>query len=121
MVRKLSAGLPNDMETQEGSRLYLEWHGQTVCLTPADTLTLGSSPQAEFKVRGDFVSRMHALIRSRRQYFILEDSSTNGTYLQSEDQRVKLVHRQSERLWGTGWLSFGEPLNEDNAIRYRYG
>ncbi len=109
------------METQEGSRLYLEWQGKTICLQPDDTLTLGTAPDAQLTLRGDFASRIHALIRSRRQYFVLQDASTNGTYLQSEDQQVKHVHRQAERLWGTGWLSCGEPLNQENAIRFRYG
>ena len=49
----------------------------------------------------------------------LVDFSTNGTYVQTEDEQVTHVHRGKLKLWGEGWISLGEPLNLGQPIHYR--
>ncbi len=85
-----------------------------------ETLVLGRAEDAHLPVQAAYASRVHARINREKQYFVLTDCSTNGTYVQSEDLKVTHVHRDSVRLWGNGWLSLGESLSNDNAIRFRH-
>ena len=104
-----------------GSSLILSWQGQEI-VVPADEELLygiGSAVENELELQGEFVSRFHAILRWHRNSFELVDRSTNGVFVQLEDTQVRLVHRTNFRLWGSGYLSFGEPLNEDNALSFR--
>ena len=109
------------MEAQERSQLSLDWQNKHVTTTGADApLTLGSAAEVDLRVDGAFASRSHARIERRNHDFVLVDHSTNGTFVQTEDERVTHVHRGVLRLWGDGWLSLGEPLSADNAIRFQH-
>lgn len=104
-----------------GPSLILTWHEQEI-VVPADEALLfgiGSAPANELEVQGQFVSRYHAVLRWQNNSFELIDRSTNGVFVQLEDTQVRLVHRTNFRLWGSGYLSFGEPLNEDNCLSFR--
>lgn len=108
------------MEAHPESQLMLSWQTRNATLSDADqALSLGSDPGVDLPVKGQFASRAHAHIERRKQDFVLVDHSTNGTYVQTEDERISRVHRSEMRLWGAGWISLGEPLTEQNAIRFR--
>jgi hypothetical protein len=49
---------------------------------------------------------------------VLVDHSTNGTNVQTEDERISMVHPGEMRWWGAGWISLGEPLTPETAIRF---
>ena len=51
---------------------------------------------------------------------MLVDHSTNGTYVQTEDEQVTFLRRGEFRLWGDGWIALGEPLSAETAIRFRH-
>jgi hypothetical protein len=46
------------------------------------------------------------------------DESSNGTFVRLEDETVTFVHRRSKRLWGQGWISFGEPLTAASVVQF---
>ena len=75
---------------------------------------------ADLTVAGSTASRSHAHIEQRKQYFVLVDHSTNGTFVQTEDERVTFLRRGEMRLWGNGWIALGEPLSSESAIRFRH-
>lgn len=109
------------MDAQERSPLILNWHGQRAVLDEAHgTLTLGARPSGGLQVAGAFTSRRHATIERRKHFYVLVDHSTNGTFVQTEDERVAFVRRGEIRLWGDGWISLGDPLSEESAIRFRH-
>lgn len=109
------------MDAQGCSPLIVSWRNRRVVLDGArDALTLGTLPGADLPVAGTYTSRHHATIERRRQSYVLVDHSTNGTYVQTEDERVAFVRRGELRLWGDGWISLGDPLNDDTAIRFRH-
>ena len=84
---------------------------QTVC-------SLGKSELNQVVIEHESVSRFHAQIEYRNNDFYVKDTSTNGTYVQTEDQLVTHVHRSDQRLWGCGWLSLGAAMNEGEPIRF---
>ncbi len=109
------------MEAQERSPLVLSWQKRCAVLDGNGRgLTLGVLPDAELQVEGPFTSRHHATIECRKQFYVLVDHSTNGTFVQTEDERVSFVHRGELRLWGEGWISLGEPPTESSAVRFRH-
>jgi len=81
---------------------------------------IGRDPSCDFELIRTFASRHHARIVCRRQAFWLFDESSNGTFVRNEDETVLYLHRRSCRLWGSGWISFGEPLMTDSVVNFRH-
>lgn len=111
------------MEAHTGPRLVLRSDEQTVQLNQVDAsqgarLTLGASEENALVVQGEHTSRHHAWIEVHRNAYYLVDTSTNGTFVQTEDQRVSYVHRGRVRLWGAGWIALGEPLHVRRPIAF---
>ncbi len=108
------------MDTQEGSQLILSWQDNQLFVgggAPARAL-LGREASSDLCIELEYASRSHAYLEQRQQSFVLVDHSTNGTYVQTEDEQVTLVHRGEMRLWGTGWISLGEQPTDTNAIQF---
>ena len=103
------------------SSLVLRWQGQDIAVPASDEMLfgIGAATENELQLLGQFVSRFHAVLRWHRNGFDLIDRSTNGVFVQLEDAQVRFVHRRSFRLWGSGYVSFGEPLNESNFLSFR--
>ncbi len=103
------------------SQLLLIWQGREIIVEEGG-LIVGRGYGADLRLRPGCVSRIHAqlALNSRSGQFELIDRSTNGTYLQTEDGHVRLVHRQRVPLWGEGIVSFGEPLTEERAVRFKH-
>lgn len=109
------------MDAQERSPLILTWHGRRAVVDDrCRTVTLGALAASELQVAGPYTSRSHATIERRKHDNVLVDHSTNGTFVQTEDERVAFVHRGEVRLWGDGWISLGDPLSQESAIRFRH-
>lgn len=105
-----------------GGELLLVWQGREFRL-PADcdaTLSIGLHRKNDLVVHGTYLSKHHATLHWRRNRYELVDHSTNGTFVQLEDERISHVHRSVARLWGTGFLSFGEPLAANSAIQFTH-
>ena len=108
------------MEAHDDSQLVLNWQQHNATLGGAgEAVSLGSGDGSDLSVSGEFASRNHAHIERRKQDYVLVDHSTNGTYVQTEDERISMVHRGEMRLWGAGWISLGEPLAPHTAIRFQ--
>lgn len=109
------------MDAQQRSPLILTWHDRRAVLDErCQTIGLGALATTGLQVAGPYTSRSHATIERRKLDFVLVDHSTNGTFVQTEDERVAFVHRGEVRLWGDGWISLGDPLSRESAIRFRH-
>ena len=111
------------MDAQERSPLILSWQGAHAVLDDRrPRLTLGSRPADGVAIgsAGRYASRSHATIERRKQSWVLVDHSTNGTFVQTEDEQVRFVRRGELRLWGDGWIGLGSPLTPESAIRFRH-
>ena len=105
-----------------GERLVLETSGAHHCvaLIEGAEFVIGRESGCHLIIDEALVSRVHARILCDRQYFLLVDESTNGTFVRHEDETLTHLHRGRVRLWGSGHLSFGEPLSRANAVRFQY-
>jgi predicted component of type VI protein secretion system len=108
------------MDAREASQLVLDWHDRQLTLDGRTCVALGTAADADLTVPGSTASRAHAHIEHRKQYFVLVDHSTNGTFVQTEDEQVTFLRRGELRLWGNGWIALGSPLSSETAIRFRH-
>jgi predicted component of type VI protein secretion system len=108
------------MDAHEASQLVLDWHDRHFIPVAEEPLLLGSRPEADLTIDRDFASRHHARIERRKEVFVLIDHSTNGTFVQTEDEQLTFVRRGEIRLWGDGWIALGEPLTPQTAISFRH-
>jgi predicted component of type VI protein secretion system len=108
------------MDAREASHLVLDWHDRQLTLDGNEAVELGTAGDADLTIAGNTASRSHAHIEHRKQYFVLVDHSTNGTFVQTEDEQVTFLRRGELRLWGNGWIALGAPLSAETAIRFRH-
>jgi pSer/pThr/pTyr-binding forkhead associated (FHA) protein len=109
------------VEPERQTLLMLDWNGVRIALDERrQALACGTSPGLDLRIQRPCVSRRHARIERRGDAFVLVDESTNGTFVQTEDRRVAFVRRGEVRLWGEGWLSFGEPPGPASVVRFRH-
>ncbi len=113
-----------DAHAPKGSpRLILEIADTTLEFAPskdgAACVRLGKDAVNDLVLANEATSRIHAQIEYKNNDFFVVDSSTNGTYVQTEDQVVTRVHRRALRLWGCGWISLGTPVNDGQPIYFR--
>ncbi len=103
------------------ARLWLTIGGRryAVALEDGESFSIGRGAECDCVLDRSFASRHHARIEMRRQSYILTDESSNGTFVRLEDQTVVYLHRRSKRLWGEGYISFGEPLTVESAVQFR--
>lgn len=73
--------------------------------------SLGRGKRADILVEDSFASREHVRIEVRRGKFVLLDTSTNGTYVQTEDGDFYL-RREELTLRGSGKFSLGRDFSE---------
>jgi transcriptional regulator with PAS, ATPase and Fis domain len=59
-----------------------------------DRITIGRSDNNDIVLADTMVSRLHAVIEKRRGQYLLEDHSTNGTYL--DEVRVEGTHQMAD-------------------------
>ena len=107
-----------EAEEREGQPVECD---DTATLGIDNIFTIGRDADNQFVCGERHASRRHARIVYQHNDFFLIDQSTNGTYVQMEDERVTRVHRGKLRLWGSGWISLGEPLASGRAIHFALG
>ena len=102
------------MASRHGERsLCLSWGIKEWSITPESTaIRLGRDAQCDIVVNEPYVSRIHARIHFRRDHFLLEDHSTNGTYVRTDDGNTVYLRREKLPLWGHGIISLGKPPSE---------
>jgi class 3 adenylate cyclase len=105
------------------SQLELSCAGKTLTLQAnGQKCTLGRSENSTLQAMHTAASRVHATIECKQGKYVLEDVSTNGTYVIKDGQPFVFVHRDSVTLDGSGILATGFlPKDEDDshgAIRF---
>lgn len=81
---------------------------------------LGRSPDSDLVIEAELVSRIHAYCTYRRGKFILIDQSTNGTFVQSADNREVYLRREEIPLVGRGFIGLGESTSMDHGQIIQY-
>jgi pSer/pThr/pTyr-binding forkhead associated (FHA) protein/subtilisin family serine protease len=96
-----------------GSRAWLEQGSQRHDLLPAGT-TLGRSRDSDVVIADERASRQHAIIELRaipqgQEWVISDLSSANGTFVNGERVRARVLRRGDEICIGDTRLRFGAP------------
>ena len=78
-----------------------------------DRLKIGRVPEADFVVNDPRVSRMHANIDMRSGNYVLEDTSSYGTWVRfAGSDHVICLRRQECLLHSDGEIAMGSPFND---------
>lgn len=105
-----------NLEKLKSSKLQLAFHDTEIALLAnMPALTLGRDMNCSIIVDGTLVSRQHATIEYRRGKFLLSDTSTNGTYILTEDGRSIYLRREEFPLWGEGKISLGKTIVDEKT------
>ncbi len=99
----LPQGLP-------AGHLVLRYAEQELIVGPQrPSILLGRGVTNDLVLSSVKASRVHAQIQWRREKFILQDQSTNGTYVLDEQGRETMLRLEEMALYGHGRISFGTP------------
>jgi hypothetical protein len=91
--------------------LCLRWRDAALTLTPeSPSLTIGRSDQCDIPIDSELASRIHARLGFHETNFILADQSTNGTFVQIEDDEEVCLHHERIVLRGSGVISLGRRI-----------
>jgi len=103
------------------SRLILTYQDEKIEMTPVSApVTMGRDKTCVITFNSGLASRHHAKISYQRGKFVLVDESTNGTYVRMPDIDNMFIRREDFPLMGSGSISCGEKVSEDqpNLIRF---
>ena len=91
--------------------LCLRWRDHTLTLVPENqSLTIGRGDQSDIQIESELASRIHARLGFQQTNFILTDQSTNGTFVQIDDDEEVYLHHEQIVLRGSGVISLGRRI-----------
>lgn len=91
-----------------GARLCLRVQGRELVMgVERPHVLIGRGAANDLVVPSPKASRVHAHIEWRRDKFILQDQSTNGTYVADDAGRETVLRMEEMALNGHGWIALG--------------
>lgn len=93
-----------------------------VVRTSGTGLRVGRDKENDLVVESHFASRAHARIYPREGHFVLQDLSSNGTYLLGDGTTTEILLRREEAvLTERGWIGLGNSAarHGDHTLRFR--
>lgn len=111
------------VKTDALSMLVLNYQGiEHSLIEDGADLIIGRTPGCLIQVDSSTVSRAHLTIKFQQRKILLQDHSTNGTYIGNHaesgafsDQDI-YIHREEWSMTGKGMLGLGEPVGENNPF-----
>jgi hypothetical protein len=99
-------------------------YGGELCVvrTTGGDLRVGRDKDNDLVVESHFASRAHARIYPREGHFVLQDLSSNGTYLLADGSTSEILLRREEAvLTERGWIGLGNSAarHGDHTLRFR--
>jgi adenylate cyclase len=86
-----------------------------------DQLSVGRVPPCEVVVTSSLVSRLHARVREENRVFLLEDLSTNGTFVLGDgDCQPRFLRRGEMRLPDAGLIGLGKKPENGKTHTLRF-
>lgn len=85
-------------------------------------MRIGRDKDNDLVVESHFASRTHARIYPREGHFVLQDLSSNGTYLLADGSTAEILLRREEAvLTERGWIGLGNSATRhgDHTLRFR--
>jgi class 3 adenylate cyclase len=98
------------------NRLVLRYKGTEVVRRRAtETIVIGRDMDCDIVVSDPKASRQHCTIEKRLDRYMLQDHSTNGTFVTPEGELEIVLHREPFTLRRRGWITFGHRLPADGS------
>src|ERR1700694_1048439 len=98
-------------------RLRLKYLGKDIVRRRGgDSIVIGRDASCQLVVADSKASRQHCTIERRQDKFVLQDHSTNGTFVTVIDEHEVMLQREEFTLRKHGWIAFGQPLAETSDI-----
>lgn len=100
--------------------LDLEYGSRRLRLERGGKLTIGRDPESGMRISNACVSRHHARIDHHQGKFVLEDTSSNGTFLVPHMQSKIHLLREKAILHGNGLIYLGADPDKSTSQPIRY-
>lgn len=103
-------------------QLELIYQDREIVLHEFDSeFILGRLEACDLFIQYRYTSRRHATISCQPGQFILQDHSSNGSYIQDQQRKLISLHQNALPLHGSGIISLGvEPVrNPEHLVKYR--
>ena len=105
----------------ESARMQIDYSGRSFTIAQQSNLMLiGRDASCQIVVSGAKTSRQHAALEWRRGKFVLEDRSTNGSFVLPDGGQLIHLRREELVLQGSGLIGFGEQPREGGPAVVRY-
>jgi adenylate cyclase len=104
--------IPTQYQERPTTRsLNLRWRDNTMTLVPeSSSVSIGRGDQSDIQIKSELASRNHASLGFQKTNFILTDQSTNGTFVEIDDDEEVYLHHEQIVLRGTGVISLGRHI-----------
>lgn len=101
--------------------LRLEYRGKVLLRRrEMEFVTFGREVASHVVIPKPLASRQHCTVSRHDNAFVLQDHSTNGTFLMVGGEGEVFVHREVARLGMEGWISPGESGDSsDEVVQYK--
>ena len=102
-------GIAGDSHPARGMRLRVQFDDRELLVDERrSSITIGRAVDNDLVVKGHLISRLHAHIEiSRNKFVILIDQSTNGTFVQTDDEEELFIRQDILQLKGQGIIGLG--------------
>lgn len=98
--------------------LILRYRGREVVRRRAEeTIIIGRDATCDVVITDAKGSRQHCTIDRRVDRFVLQDHSTNGTFVTVRGELEIVLHREAFTLRQGGWIAFGQRLPPEGSPR----
>jgi adenylate cyclase len=104
-------GIAGDSHPARGMRLRVQFDDRELLVDERrSSITIGRAVDNDLVVKGHLISRLHARIEiSRNKFVILIDQSTNGTFVQTDDEEELFIRQDIFQLKRRGMIGLGRP------------
>jgi len=105
--------------TEDGAptQLLISFEGHTYHIDSHSQISIGRDEgSVQICVHHKNASRKHCSLSYHRGKFILQDHSTNGTYLQQKGHQEVFLRRESTSLVTDGKISIGQPCAASDTV-----
>jgi adenylate cyclase len=107
-ITRLAIPTQYQESTSTTHSLNLRWRDNTMTLMPeSPSLTIGRGDQSDIHIESELASRSHARLGFQQTNFILTDQSTNGTFIQIDNDDEVFLHHEQIVLRSRGVISLG--------------
>ena len=118
-----SATAPPAAQPNQQPVLVLTWMNRElrIALQADQQVTLGRGDNADHQMGGKLTSRIHLSVYKQHQDYMVNDQSSNGTYIRPDGGRPFFLRREAGQLCGSGLIGLGtapEDCAPEDLVRF---